>query len=391
MKSYRCRVTDSAGKVEELLLQADTNEDLQAQITAKNLFLLQAKEVQERTASINQKSIISVTEKISTLMASGNQLKHALEMCQRLSTNTNEKQFVESMMHAINKGSSFSSALEPYRSQLPAIYIGMVKIGERIGKLNIILGQLTTFLKRMQKTKEKAVGAMTYPVIVLAIAIFGVIGLSIFILPQFESMFARFGNTDVSPIESLRSMGIGLGVFTVGIISFVIAYFVSKKSAGGLAVAVDSFVLKIPLLGGFFMQQELLNLCFAMDVLTKGGIPLEEGLQETISVISNLKLRNALLQAKSLITRGESIYKAFSADPVFPNDFIMWLGVADETGELGPVFNNLNDYYTNQLELWIQQFEAAINPILIMLVGAIMIFIIMTFVVPMFSMMSAGV
>jgi type II secretory pathway component PulF len=298
----------------------------------------------------------------------------------RLTTLLNEK---------LQKGDSFFSALERYPDSFPPIYRGLARIGEKIGSLENIFERLTNYLRDTKKLKDKLGSALTYPLLVLGFAILLLIGMVVFIFPRLTSIFSKLQQEVSKNIQSSMAMVnvffvIG-GVILGTVIIASAALFFVRRSKGPAKDWYDAFILKVPIVGTIMYTRENLNFFFAMETLTVSGFSVEDALPEASKVIHNRALQEGIAALHDKILKGEHLSDAFLADKRFDERIGRWVSIGERSGKVDKVFGQLRTYYQEELDKWSTRFMALVEPVLIIGVGALIITLILTFFIPIFT------
>ncbi len=398
MPTYSCRVADNTGKVIEITKDAP-NEDVlildlvQHKYSPLKIRLLSHDDRETTNASGEQKfsanAILDFTETLSLLLSSGLSLKDALEVgktifvrgpVHRLTTILNEK---------LQKGDSFHNALEKYPDSFPPLYRGLARIGEKIGSLDNIFERLASYLRDTKKLKDKLGSALTYPLLVLGLAILLLVGMIVFIFPRLTSIFSMLQQDVSSNIKNSMAMVnvfFAIGGILIGLIIVTsIVFLFIRKTKGPLRDWYDDFLLKIPIIGTIAYTRENLNFFFALETLTASGFSVEDALPEAAKVVHNKSLQQGISVILEKILKGEHLSTAFLADKRFEERIGRWVSIGERSGKVDKVFGQLRSYYQEELDKWSTRFMGIVEPVLIIGVGVIIIIMILTFFIPIFS------
>ncbi|KPJ84653.1 MAG: hypothetical protein AMS17_15935 [Spirochaetes bacterium DG_61] len=333
--------------------------------------------------------IIEFTDTLSLLLASGLIFKEALEIAQTIFTKGKMNSLTVSLLEKIKKGTSFHDALEDFGDSFPPIYKGMVKVGEKVGSLEHAFKGLSLYLTEEKKLKEKLIGSMIYPAMILSVAFVGLIILVLFILPRIKGIFIQLGSQLPQRIESITHMMTVLiiaGIACVALLVILFAvFFLIRKIGGKMAERLDRILLKIPILGHIMSIRESLNFLFAMETLTGGGFSVEDSLLEAGNVVDNRALRSGILQTREKILRGDALSTAFMENAIFSERLCRWIHIGEKSGNIEKAFAQLRIYYQGEVERWSSRFMNLIEPVLILSVGVIIFLFIIFFVMPIFT------
>jgi len=395
MPVFYCRVVDEKGKTAEFVRETVSEEILIRELSADKLFPLVIEEAAPYARKAGRKIkypknlIIEFTDTLSLLLASGLIFKEALEIAQTIFTKGKMNSLTVSLLEKIKKGTSFHDALEDFGDSFPPIYKGMVKVGEKVGSLEHAFKGLSLYLTEEKKLKEKLIGSMIYPAMILSVAFVGLIILVLFILPRIKGIFIQLGSQLPQRIESITHMMTVLiiaGIACVALLVILFAvFFLIRKIGGKMAERLDRILLKIPILGHIMSLRESLNFLFAMETLTGGGFSVEDSLLEAGNVVDNRALRSGILQTREKILRGDALSTAFMENAIFSERLCRWIHIGEKSGNIEKAFAQLRIYYQGEVERWSSRFMNLIEPVLILSVGVIIFLFIIFFVMPIFT------
>lgn len=395
MPSFRCTVSDNAGKVRETIRVANDENEAVRSFAGGTEFLLSIESTGNARAPSkkgrrNTAAVLEFTEMIGMLVESGLSLKDALELAGTMKSDGPLHDLSEKLLNEVRRGVSFAQAVAESDGLFPPIYRGMVAIGDRVGSVEKIFPRLASYLREQKALKEKTMGALAYPVLVLAISLIGTVGIVIFLLPRLETIFNGFGgNAAVRIRDNVRVMnGILITFACVCVlgISIVVTFIVLRARSPSFATAFDRKLLRLPLIGPFLVSFETLNFAFAMETLVSGNVPIEVAIEEAAEVVENRAYRNALTLSRAAVIRGVPISTAFSEHREIPTYVSRWIAVGERSGRSDRVFSQIRTYFQGDVERSTSRFMALIEPSLIVLVGVVILMVVLLLVVPLFSM-----
>ena len=394
MNTYRCRVSDAAGRVIRLVRESSTEESLLAELTSEGRFPLSIEAVPDEPLSgrrrFPRKTVIELTDTLSIMIDSGLSVKDSLALCRTVFPAGEPGRLVSLLASRISKGGTFHSVIDELPGSFPPVYRGLVRIGERLGSLEQVLKQLSRYLNEDKKLKDKLFGSLLYPLLVLAVAILGVVAILVVVFPRLRAVLGAFGQASAGRIDvlfgSISTSFIVAGAVLLLLGTLVFAALAVRGQGGGPGRAVDSVLLRLPLVGPAIRDVNLFLFFFAMQILASSGVSVEESLAEGAGVLSNHALRAGALEMKTRIETGEHLSAAFLAQPLFPERIGRWVAIGESVGSIERVFSELKSYYQAEMEKWTTRFMNLIEPALIILVGALVLYLVATFIIPIFSL-----
>lgn len=333
--------------------------------------------------------MLEFTQIMEQLINSGLSIKDALEISSLI--NKKNDNLETKIYKQIQKGISFAEAVNQMTNVFSPVYRGIISVGDRIGSVEKIFPRLRLYLETQKKIKDKLMGALIYPIIVLVTTLLVFTAMIFFVFPKLKTMFMEFGG-EASQLLETKIGHMETGFITVLIIilfliflSLLFRILISRNNS--IKTTKDTFLLKIPAVGRFLSYLEALHFSFAMETLLSGGITIEDSISESLSVISNNAYKEALKDIRNRITRGESISHAFSIhENIFPDYMIKWMMVSEKSGKPEQVFSQLRNYFQNEIDLYTTKFMTLIEPALIILIGIFLVTLILNVIVPVFSL-----
>jgi type II secretory pathway component PulF len=334
---------------------------------------------------LTQNALLEFTEMMTVLLESGLSLQDALEICAHTDTTGLSK----GLLTAIEKGASFSAALNSLGVDVPLIYQAMIRVGDSIGSVEKIFPRLQTYLREKRKIREKVTSALLYPGLVLSLAFIGVLALTFFIMPQMESMFSVFGGDSSAEIQ--RNMqaiktAIGSGTVMLCIIGLCIPCIkLLRKKIDAVDSAIDTMLLRLPLIGNWLGAWEALNFSFSMEILCAGGIPLDLSLGEASGALSNQAWKQGLTRIKRRVENGGSLSRAFLQESIFPAYLTRWIISGEKSGRSETVFGQIRSYYQREVENGTEKLLLLIEPVITAITGLVIMAIVASVLLPLFS------
>ena len=333
--------------------------------------------------------VMDLTETLGHLLTSGLSLKDALAIALTIFRKGPIRRIISELAMRIEKGSSLYQALEDSEMVFPSIYRGLIKIGEKIGSLENIFERLTIYLRERKQFREKIVNALTYPMVILGIAVVGIGLLGLFIAPKIEEIYLQFGvgmPEEMSfRLGLLRSTLIVAALAVLALVLSGLLFRSIRRGSESLMERWDRFVLVFPVLGKIRMFRESLNFLFAMEILTESGYPVEDALSEAYFAVENRALRRNIRLIGAKIRRGNLLSQAFLQDSLFPERIGQWLVIGERSGRVETVFRQLRRYYQEEIDKWSARVMTVVEPVFMILVGIIIVVFLLIFVLPVFT------
>lgn len=373
-------------------------EEAAALFSTGELFLVSVKKAAEGLPDARRRiggdDLGEFTAMLSSLLASGLELKDALEIESSIAREgSGLKDLAACVLRSVEKGMSLSRTLEERGERFPRFYLGMIRIGERVGSLGRVLPRLSSYLAERKAIREKAASALAYPALVLFVSALGVAGMQAFVMPRLLGIFASLGGAAAEQAKR-SAAAMGTASWAIGASCAVLcaaALFVVRLRAKGgeSARRIDALGIELPLIGRFLSAYESLDFAFAMETLVGGGVPVEAGLGEAAEALGNAAYRKAVAECREAVRKGESLSTAAARRREIPERVSRWISVGERSGQVERVFEQLRRHYQGEVERMSSRFAALLEPALILFVGAAMALFILVFVLPLFSIYGA--
>ncbi len=333
---------------------------------------------------------IFFTQNLQVMLKAGLTMTVALQTLAIQTTNKRFKKILEETKIHVEKGEALSDALAKYPKIFPEIFVNMIRAGEKSGKLEEVLLQLTSQLRKSYTLVNKIRSAMTYPIIVVsAMIVIGII-MIIFVIPQITSLFREVSaqlplptRVLIATSDFISTQGHWVAIGLVILISIFLYYI---KTPSGKKIW-HKFLLKLPVFGKIFTQINLAKFSRTFSSLLKTDIPVVQAFQITSSTVGNVWYRQALLTAAEDIKTGKSISQALGVQTkLFPALVIQMSAVGEETGTLDNVLSDLAEFYEGEVDRIMGNLSTVIEPLLMLLLGIAVGFFAVSIIMPMYSL-----
>ena len=337
------------------------------------------------------RAMLLFTRELADLLSSGMTLGRALHTQARRGSETAAATIIPRLRDEVVQGSSLSDALKIYPDSFPQLYISMVRAGEASGALGEALQGLCTHYERVQEARSKVITALIYPAIVLLVGVLSVVGLMVFIIPKFSSIFDELGGT--MPLPTRILMGISNGMIQHGWLILLIL--------GGAGVAFHRFLqtpkgqkwkderqLKMPVVCKITQANAFAHFARTLETLTRNGVPILKALTISEETVGNSVIAEEIGAARNRVTDGSSIAGPLAAGGVFPELLTDMLAVGEETGDLPGALAQITRRYDEELDFSIKILTTVLEPILILGIALIIGFVAISMLMAVFDLTS---
>ena len=338
---------------------------------------------------ISQSELSMLTRQLATLVGAGFQLVSALDTLLPQTKTPALNRRLAKIKDMIVEGQSFAQGLSLYPETFSALYINMVRAGETSGTLEIVLNQLADITEKQQALNNRIRNALAYPVLMAFIGSVVLFLLLTFIVPSITGIFADMNQTLPTPTlllirlsETFQSFW---WVFLMVLIAIPIALRSIKKTAKGRLV-VDKAVLRIPLVGQLIKKISSARFSRTLGSLLKNGVSMLSALEIVKNIVGNKIISNAIADAAVQVGKGQGLGESLETTALFPNLSIQMIQLGEQSGELETMLDKVADVYENEVESAVLGLTALLEPVMILVMGVVVGFIVLSICLPIFEM-----
>jgi type IV pilus assembly protein PilC len=337
---------------------------------------------------VGLKDLAVMSRQFATMINSGLSLLRALTI---LSEQTKSKALTKVLVEVagdVETGQSLSSALAKHPRVFPPLMVNMCRAGEVGGFLDSVLLQVAENFEAEVKLRNKIQSAMTYPIVILVIAILAVIGMLLFIVPIFSTMFADLGGTLPAPTRFLVFLSGLLRVAGPFIVVGLVGLFLVWRRIRHLPTVhavVDPVWLRLPVFGQLVRKIAISRFSRNLGTMIRSGVPILQALDIVAETTGNIVVERAVRDVQDSVRRGQSLAQPLSQHPVFPAMVVQMLSVGEDTGALDTMLTKISDFYDQEVEATTDALTSIIEPLMIVFVGGIVGAMIVALYMPIFS------
>lgn len=341
---------------------------------------------------VGVRDVIVLTRQLATLVNSGVPLLQALVLLQGQLDHPAFRRALDEIIHDVETGTPVSTALRKFPLIFPEIYNRMVEVGERTGRLEQVLEQIAVYMEKQQAILGRVRGALMYPTFIALLAS-GAVGMLVtFALPAMVGIFKEFNaNLPLSTRILVAVADFAEAYFTSVLVGIAMLAVLLTAYAGTTTgkYQFHSVLLKLPLLGQIMIKGNLANFTRSMAILLRAGIPLPEIMDLTTETVDNVVIQASFRQVKAGLLQGHGLSFPLEQDPLFPKLLSSMVKVGEESGALDAILLAVADFYEKETERSIDEFTSKIEPTMILVVGAVVGFIALAVITPMYSLIGA--
>ena len=382
---YKYQAFDSAGKVQNGQLNAESEKEAVRILQGKNLTPVKIQETKQssergRKKKISNTDILDFTNGLCTLVEARVPIDKALRLLDGITESAAMRDLVLNLLRKVKEGKSLAEAMEMYPTVFSKMYVNIIRAGEEGGILDELLPDLAEFLESSAKTRQQVISAMIYPVVLLATGIISVFLLLVFVVPQFAAMFEDAGSEIPPSAAFLLSLSTFLQSYGFLIVLFfVLLVFAWRRLDKDPATRMqkDGFLLSLPLLGTLILYKECAVFARTLGALLGAGIPLIRALRVSREVVANAVLTAHLQEVEEDVRGGAGLGISLEKTNQFPTLLHQLVAVGEESGRTSEILlksaATFDTYVRNQISALVSALQPALIIFLAIAVGGITI------------------
>ncbi len=401
MPIYKYKGLNKSGKEIKATLNSESISQAKQKLKIMGIMLVEIKEEKsdslKHVSTINFANKISITDlslmtrQLATLIKAKVQIVEALSALLDQADNQQMKLVLSDVKQKVNEGSSLAKAFSDYPTIFNNIYVNMVDAGETSGNLSIVLLKLAEFTDNQVKLKNKIKSAMTYPVIMMVIGSIMMTLIFMFVIPQITKIFASMKKE--LPIQTKISIWISEFLrnhWLFIIISLFASYYLFKKyinSKNGQE-KWHSLLLMLPIINDLTIMINVSRFTSILSTLLNSGVPILDAMKIVKNLISNVHIQKTVEDARISIAEGATLAGPLTKSGLFPPMVTHMIGIGEKSGELEPMLNIISETYEDEVNTKLSGLTSILEPIMLVIMGLVIGFIIFSVVVPMLDMSS---
>ena len=396
MPRFAYAAIDANGASVEGITKADTIGEARAHLLEKALYPVKIEErrgalsIELTKEKVKKKELMQFTRQLAVFVKAGIPLTDAMEIIGDETPDVALQRTISKMVEELRNGGTLSGAAAKHPEAFPPYYIGILGSAELTGRLDETLESLAGYLERELDTRAKVVSALSYPGVVMVLAVFVVAVLAGYVLPQFKPLFEElhanlpFATRALLFVATLFS---DLWYIPFSVFGAFTAWIVWLMKTDAGRATKDRLVLKLPVISGIMEYSILERFCRILGAMVKAGVPLPDAMRTTTEATSNVVFRERLMEAQAEMMEGGGFAKPLARTELFPGAARQMFKVGEETGTLDQQLEVASLYFDRELETRIKKFTTMFEPLMIVFVGLVVGFVAVALVQAMYGVM----
>jgi len=403
MPTFEYVVKDKTGKQSKGKIEADTREIVVQQLRDQGYFVSQVQEAAAVTTAprrgfrlrrrVGLKDLSIFCRQFATMINAGVSLVRCLDVLEQQTNSVNLKEIIREIQSEVEGGATLSRSMAQYPRVFSNLAIGLVRAGEVGGVLDETLDRLAGFLEKDMELRRKVKSAMTYPVLVLIVAVGIVLFLVTFILPKFINLFKELGVQEF-PLPTLLLMKAShfmTSKWWICLIVLVLSWIgIGRIKATKTGKRYyDIIKLKVPVFGSLNHKIAVARFARTLSTLLSSGVPILQAMETVAGTVDNAVISEAILLSRTAIREGDTIGDPLAQSRMFPPMVVQMIAIGEETGQLDSMLSKVADFYEGEVESSLESLTAALEPVMIVMLGFIVGFIVISMFLPLISIIGS--
>ncbi|MBP1733412.1 MAG: type secretion system protein [Deltaproteobacteria bacterium] len=403
MRTFTYKARDEKGSMVTGTMDADSQRAVSSHLDSMGLFpisvaekkgmtLLSIESFLARLERVKSDDIIFFTRQLRTVIKAGVPLISGLRALEEQTNNRKLKRTIKRVWQDLDRGKSFSDALSAHEDVFSDLYVSMVKAGEVGGVLDEVLEKLAQLLEFQMKTREMLKSALRYPTMVVGAIVIAFFVLVSFVIPKFALLFK--GSTMALPLPTrillwINEMVQAYGIYILGaVVGLSIAIFIYMRTEQG-RLAKDQLTLKLPFMGKIILKICMSRFAYVQENLIRAGVPIVTALEIVSRTVGNLVIARKVTEISQKIEKGKGISKPMKDSGIFPPLVLHLISTGEDTGSLDEMLREVSIHYDSEVSYSLARLSSWIEPILILVLGSMILFIALAVFLPWWGMMDA--
>lgn len=398
MPDFTWEATTRTGEVRKGTMTADNEAQVQQKLSGQQLT---PKKIKKKSSfaglsrvggSVRLKEMVTFTRLFSTMINAGLPIVRCIDILAGQQTNLFFKSLLEDVKGQVEQGSTFSEALGRHPATFDELFVNLVHAGEVGGILDSIMLRLSIYIEKRAKLVGQVKGALTYPIIVVIIAIGVMAILMAFVIPSFEQMFKNFGGGRESlpwitrvMLELSEAFVSWFPLIALVCIGLAFAYIQFARSAKGKRF-IHKSLLTLPVMGNVMEKIAVARFTRTLGTLLQSGVPILDALHICSKTAGNVIIQEGIMDVRQAVSEGQNMAEPLLKSGVFPEMVVQMISVGEQTGALDQMLNKIADFYEEETDVAVAALTSSLEPIMMVGIGAMVGTVLVAMYLPIFSL-----
>jgi general secretion pathway protein F len=400
MSGFEYSALDPGGREKHGVIEADTERHARTLLRERGLAPLAVEAIRaaaghagagERFSrpGLSRKGLAMLTRQFATLERAGLTIEECLNVLIEQNESAGSRRLLAAVRARVLEGQSLSRGLAAFPSAFPDIYRAMIEAGEHSGKLGEVLERLADYTENRESLRDRMMIAFIYPALLVVFALAVVGGLLAYVVPQVTRVFVNLGQqlplaTRILIAASDFVRANGLVLLAALVAALVVARLLLRDEAR--RARWHAFLLRLPVAGRLIRGVNAARFADTLGILTSAGVPLLASLQSAAAVLTNLPMRAAVEESVRRVREGAALATSLGAARLFPPLVIHLIASGEATGRLDTMLARAAEAQSREVDNWVRGLTALLEPLLIVAMGLIVLFVVVAILLPIFDM-----
>ena len=401
MGQFHCRVADADGRVFSHVEPASSLEEARQKLVDRGLYVYSVESRGGRLAAlVRQKSgrqiggseFLILNQQFNTLIKAGLPILKSLDLLATRASSPKLRPVISQVRDRVREGKSLSEAVAE-AGVFSKVYSTAILAGEKSGNLPGVLDYYIAYQRVSTGVRKKIIASLAYPALLISVAVIIVTYLVTVVIPKFALLYRDMNVELPAPTRLLIAITVDYRYFVLGTVALMAVaaagiFLWSRSEEGG--AAFDRFKFRLPVIGDTLLKFQVAQFSRTLSTLLTGGTPLVAGLQTAGDAITSKLLRSTVDQSTQMVREGESLHGALASKDIVPELALDMIEVGESSGALSPMLNSVAEFYEEEVNLRLTALVSLIEPLLLVFMGLLIAFILISLYLPIFSFSMAG-
>jgi type IV pilus assembly protein PilC len=401
MGEFVCRVADANGRVFSHVEAASSMAEARQKLADRGLYVYAVEQrnrllstmLQRRERAIGGSDFLILNQQFNTLIKAGLPILRALDLLADRASSPKLRPVISQIRDRVREGRSLSEAITE-AGVFSKVYSTAILAGEKSGNLSGVLEYYIAYQKVSSGVRKKIIATLVYPALLLVMATTIVSYLVSAVIPKFATLYKDLNVPLPGPTRFLLALTVDYRYLFLSCVAavalFVVSvFFWSRTEEGGMTF--DRLKFRLPVIGNTLLKFQMAQFSRTLATLLAGGTPLVAGLQTASDAISSRLVRGAVNEATQMVREGESLHHALASKQVVPALALDMIEVGESSGALAPMLTSVAEFYEDEVSLRLSALISFIEPAILVIMGALVAFILISLYLPIFSFSASGV
>jgi type IV pilus assembly protein PilC len=396
MAEFVCKVADASGRIFEQIETAQSEGEARQSLADRGLFVYRVRPQRAlalgglratRSRALRSSDFLVFNQQFNTLIKAGLPILKALELLAERAAAPRLRPLLQRIRQQVREGALLSEAIQA-QGVFPGVYTTAILAGEKSGNLSEVLEQYITYQRVMGGMRKRLLSVLVYPTILVIVATTIVSYLALYVIPQFAKLYADLGVPLPGPTRLLIALVMGYRNYVLGIVIalvlLAIGIFLWSRTVQG-GIEFDRMKLRLPVVGETWIKFQVARFVRTLGTLLAGGTPLVAALETAAGSLSSRLVSNSAREAARRVREGESLHASLAVGRIVPDLALEMIEVGEASGALAPMLTSVAEFYEEDVNLRTQTLISIVEPLILVVMAAVVLFILISLYLPLFS------